>query len=63
MYMDNELPWWTEEELQGAAAIDEIYLADQPPPIVDRKLPLQADKINWTYDIFKKYKMRTAINK
>jgi hypothetical protein len=43
-----ELPRWTEEELQGAAAIDEIYLANHPPPIMDRKIP-QADKINWIY--------------
>jgi hypothetical protein len=38
--MDSELPWWTEQEMQEAMALEEIQMqsfisSNYPPPIVD----------------------------
>jgi hypothetical protein len=48
-----DLPWWTAEELEGAALFDEIYLDSHPPAVVDWQIAMQqasaSDNINWMY--------------
>jgi hypothetical protein len=56
-----DLPWWTVEELQGAAILYEMYYADHPPPTIDWHIPrsVDASDIDWMYfrpEVLDKYR-------
>jgi hypothetical protein len=43
MQQQQDLPWWTEDELQTAALLDEVFYANHPPPVVDWHIPRAAN--------------------
>jgi hypothetical protein len=62
MQEEQELPWWSVEELQGAAVLYEMYYADHPPPTIDWHIPRSVDAsadIDWMYfrpEVLDKYR-------